>query len=519
MPDVRGPGARRRDLRPVIAGLLVGFSYIPGPFLPLNLAGFLPLLAWLDEHPDARAWKRLRAGFAFGLTVHLVAMHWQYSMLQSSWLAALLYVGMSAGLGARIALCVTLAGWLRRRTSLGWGLLLPVVWLPFEWAQSWGDLRFTGEHLAHTVAGYPFLIQFAELVGPYGVGAALLAANGLIYDAWSRLRQPAGRRALAALLVGGSLILLYDAWAWRRPLAELGPLRIALIQPNVPLDQKHVESRSADQQRTLAEMTREAARERPDLVIWPESARPQALYHQLDRPETFAMPEVQALAREIGAAMLVGVEYARIRGESDRDWFNAAVAVDAAGRMLDSWGAKVYLVPFVEEVPFAALFGPLVEGRGGAWRWVSGGFERGPRSALIDVGGARVGVLVCYEEFFADLSRDLRNAGAEFQVVITNDAWFGRSLFQTYMANALRLRAIENRTWFVRVANTGISGFVDPQGRYHRWTALFEPAVEVLDVVRTGGRTVYSRTGDLVAWLAVAGLGAAIFVARGSRVS
>ena len=64
-----------------------------------------------------------------------------YSMLAQSWLAALLYLGISLLLGLRISLSVVLAGWLRRRTGLSWGLLLPIVWLPLEWAQTWDRRR------------------------------------------------------------------------------------------------------------------------------------------------------------------------------------------------------------------------------------------------------------------------------------------------------------------------------------------------------------------------------------------
>jgi apolipoprotein N-acyltransferase len=122
---------------------------------------------------------------------------------------------------------------------------------------------------------------------------------------------------------------------------------------------------------------------------------------------------------------------------------------------------------------------------------------------VIEVAGARVGVLVCYEELFPELPRRLRNAGAEFQVLITNDAWWGRTAFQHYLVDALRLRAIESRTDIVRVANTGISGFVDSRGRYRQMTPLFEEAVEVADVARTTGRTVHDRTGDLIVGLSL----------------
>jgi apolipoprotein N-acyltransferase len=97
------------------------------------------------------------------------------------------------------------------------------------------------------------------------------------------------------------------------------------------------------------------------------------------------------------------------------------------------------------------------------------------------------------------------------QAVITDDAWFGTTFFQAYQANTVRLRAIENRSAFVWVANTGISMFVDPLGRDAQRTGLFEEAVRVQDVPLTEGRTVYDRIGDVPAWAAILTFAAAAF--------
>jgi len=491
---------------PALAGALVGLSYLPGPLLPLNLAGFLPLLYWLECGAAASPYARLRAGLVFGLTMHLTALHFMYSMLDQSWLAVLLYVGMAAALAVRISLSVALMGWLRRRTGLSWALLLPLCWLPFEWVQTWGDLRLTGEHLSHTVAGHPFVVQFADLAGPYGVGAFLLVTNGLVFEITRFRGQAAGRRAAVALASLVVAVVAYDAWAWTRPEPSERTLRVALIQPNVPLAVKRGANTESAQWATLVKLSREAAALGAALIVWPESSRPTPLIHDLDRPQTRSAAEVQALADRLDVALLFGVEYARFGGGAEHRYYNAVFAADAEGRLLEDWGAKVYLVPFVEATPFRSLLGPLVSGRRGEWHWLAGGFTPGPRNAVLEIAGAKVGTLVCYEQLFPDLARGLRNAGAELQVVITNDAWFGRSLFQPYQANAARLRAIENRTSVVRVANTGISGFIDTRGRYHHRTELFEQAVEVWDVPLTSRPTVYSRTGDVVAWLAIAGL-------------
>lgn len=490
---------------PALSGSLLGLAYY-APLLVPNLLALVPLLYWLDEHPDRGAYGRLRAGLLLGLLTHLITLHFMIAMVEFSWLAILLYLGTALALAARMALIVALLGWLRRRTGLSWGLLLPLGWVPFEWLQTFGDLRFTGDQLAHTLSGYPFLVQFADLVGPYGVGAFMLCVNALVYE--SLLRRDRQRRGRAALGLTVLLVLVlgYDLQAWTRDELSGPELRVALVQPNIPQSVKLDPQTHALQWAALEQLTHEAAAQQPDLIVWPETARPAPLYHWLDRPETYAIADVQRLARQLGTPILTGVEYARVNSGEDYELYNAAMLVDGEGQLSASWSAKVFLVPFVEALPFRPLFGRFLEGRGGEWRWITGGFSPGPRDAPIAIDGARAGVLVCYEQLFGDLARGLRNAGADLQIVITNDAWFGRTIFQRFQADALRLRAIENRSAFLRVANTGISGLVDSRGRLQQATPLFERAVRVFDIPLAGKRTVFDRVGNVVAWLACVGL-------------
>jgi apolipoprotein N-acyltransferase len=224
------------------------------------------------------------------------------------------------------------------------------------------------------------------------------------------------------------------------------------------------------------------------------------------------MPEVQVLAKETGDTIVAGAEYVVLRDHDGYDAYNAAFVVHPDGRFDPTWTAKVYLVPFVEAVPFKVLLGPLLSGRGGWARWLGGGFLPGRKETLLPVAGTKLGISVCYEELYFDLQRGLRNAGARVQAVITNDAWFGTTFFQAYQANTVRLRAIENRSSFVRVANTGISMFVDPRGRDAERTELLVEEVRVNDVPLTDGRTVYDRIGDVPAWAAIATFAAAAYV-------
>jgi apolipoprotein N-acyltransferase len=505
---VRNPGrleiwAAHPWALPAVAGALYFVAHY-GRLLAPNFVAFVPMLVWLDARRDAPPLATARGAVVFGVVAYGLGLHWIYAMLSISWLAVFMYLGLLVLFTCTSAAAFLLAAQARARLGWSWGVLLPVAWINFEWLRTWGDLRMTADHAAHGLAAFPFLVQFADLTGPYGVGAWILASNGLIWEA-SRRGPGARRRAAATVLAGLAVaVLAYDAWAWTHPPPVSKSVRVGVIQPNIPLLVKWDPGKDEAQERRLAELTREAVRRGAELVIWPESARPKSVRHWLSRPETLAMPEVQALAAETGADILAGVEYWRIREPGERNYYNAALVARRDGTVAPEWTAKVYLVPFTEGVPFRAFLGPLLDGLGGELHWLSGGFAPGEAPVPLPAAGLRVGVLVCYEELYFDLSRALRRQGADVQVVITNDAWFGRTVFQELLADVARMRAIETRSAFVRAANTGISGFIDPSGRFHRRTELFEEAVEVLDVPVTAGRTVYVRVGDLVAWVAVA---------------
>jgi apolipoprotein N-acyltransferase len=102
------------------------------------------------------------------------------------------------------------------------------------------------------------------------------------------------------------------------------------------------------------------------------------------------------------------------------------------------------------------------------------------------------------------LIRDSVRRGSELLTTITNDAWYGRSSAAYQHWDQAAMRAIENGRYLARAANTGISGFVDPYGRVLDRSELFEQKTLIQDLRFLTGRTMYSRIGDLVAWLSLA---------------
>jgi apolipoprotein N-acyltransferase len=115
------------------------------------------------------------------------------------------------------------------------------------------------------------------------------------------------------------------------------------------------------------------------------------------------------------------------------------------------------------------------------------------------VGPARLSVSICYEAIFPELVREFTARGAELLVNVTNDAWYGTTSAPYQHLAMAAFRAVENRRYLVRAANTGITAVVDPRGRVLEPTRLFDTTVLVREVPLVAESTFYSSHGDVFA--------------------
>jgi apolipoprotein N-acyltransferase len=144
-----------------------------------------------------------------------------------------------------------------------------------------------------------------------------------------------------------------------------------------------------------------------------------------------------------------------------------------------------------------------------------GDFGRGTEATVMETAGNRAGVSICYELIFPDLIRQAVKNGANFLVNITNDAWFGKSAASYQHMSMGALRAVENRVPLVRAANTGISGTIEATGKIKDETKLFVDDFRITQIVpATGGKTFYTRYGDVFSWLCLFATGLIAFTAN-----
>ena len=532
----------------VASGLLLGLAHPPFQLLVPSFVALVPYLVWvlrLPAGPDGRS-RALRGGFYLGLLYFSLVFYWLVAaLIYYTPLAVPAFVFPVLVMSGFLALATLGVQQAVHRLGAPLWVAAPVFWTAAEWTRAHlGPVSFPWMELGATLGGHPRLVGAADLVGTRGMSFWLVSVSALLAMAWVRWRDegggkpaeegvgpgergPAGdpRAPLAALLVALLLPVGYSLYRWHT--VELEPAaEVAVVQPDIPEDLKLRSSRAADSARRASEslLSRpEIARSDPDLVILPETVFPLFIDPVPSAGHT-GQPAIRRwaarTARRLDAALLYGGIGSEDPGEGEFAYYNSAFLVDSTGRRIARYD-KRNLVPVVERVPFVNPdWFRMVNYFGG----YGVGESRGPMTA----GGTSFGVLVCYESIFADRSRRYRRDGADFVVNMTNDAWFGRhepwwsrtSALWQHPAH-LTMRAVENRMGVARSANTGISGLVDPLGRFHPRTELFRPAAFTGTVYTSDEVTLFTQWGDWVgtgsALLALLGAGAVGWARRGER--
>ena len=391
-------------------------------------------------------------------------------------------------------------------------LLAPSIWVTTELGRQYIWDGFPWTLLGYSQVTALPIVQIASVVGVYGVSGLLAAAATALAFLLLERSAHAWKTAAVVAVVIAAIAVWGEARLRSSTLLSHGvPVRVAALQGNVPQDEKwNPANRGAITERYLA-MTRQALAQGATFIMWPESATPLPFEQDI-----IAASEIRRLAVESKATLLIGSDQvepikAAAPGEKgDVRSYNAAFLVKPDGTV----GAvyrKMHLVPFGEYVPLQSVLffaGPII----GAVAEFSS-FTPGTFPVLLPVDGHVASTAICYEVIYPDLIRRFVRDGSELLTTITNDAWYGTSSAAYQHWDQASMRAIEEGRYLARAANTGISGFVDPYGRVLAKTPLFQEAVVVRDVRFITDRTIYSRIGDLVAWLSLVVTIAALLVA------
>ena len=370
------------------------------------------------------------------------------------------------------------------RTGYRWFVLSgSLQWVGFEMIRRFIPLVRTHGYIGHALHTQPWLIQPVSIFGVYGLSLLVVFVNyalaqgamALLDRQWRWEGTPAvGVRLVRSWLAGVGIALA--VWiALSLAILSTAPtdpptIRAAAVQHGF-IDPAHIDRDTPQEVRLagLAEQTRAAAAQGAQLVVWPE------LGVGFD-PQVEYTDELRALAAETNTHIVIGYGY-----WNDVESRNAAVMLTPGGRFLDVYG-KTHVPPGEATDPAAGAYPTY--------------------NTLL----GRLATIICHDANFTDSSRIVAGKGAQLLAIPTFETYIPG--FEKVFYVQTLFRAVENRIPTVKADTAYSSAIVDAYGRIlARRSGAPDGAAFALvaDVPLGNPNTLYTRFGDWVGWVALAG--------------
>lgn len=494
----------------LLSGLLLFAAWPVSPFTFLIFFAWLPLL-WMET--------KIKSRRQYFLLVYLAMFIWNVSTTWWIWNASE-PGAVAAFLANSFLMCLPWIGYRsvkhRFGDKIGYISLL-VFWMSFEyihlhdWGLSWPWLT-----LGNVFATRTEWIQWYEFTGSSGGTLWVLLMNIFLFIHLKKnfgAGQNRSYRFLILTLALFAIPVLISRFVIQPISIQRSEKNMVLVQPNIDPYEKISAGSFQSQLEKLIRVSETQVDSNTSLLVWPETAlySENRINEEGMKNNFFLVPLWDFLKAHPHLSLFTGVESYRqfdhatpytARFDSFYyESYNGSV-------LLDSGGAKAFyhksmLVPGVETLPwFLKFMSSWFEKFGGT---TAGYARQAERTVLIEKNGFKIAPAICYESIYGEYLSQYVQKGANLICVITNDGWWKNTPGHKQHMNYARLRAIETRTWVARSANTGISCFIDPNGRVINARPYDTEAAIKLNVAPGERKTFFVKNGDLLSKLALAG--------------
>ena len=385
--------------------------------------------------------------------------------------------------------------------------LVPALWTFIDYLKTVGFLAFPWGILSYTQYRNIYFIQSASIFGVWGIDFLVIYFNFFVASAFINYiegKKSGKKNGKKAILINGIVLFALILSSYSFGLVKVREekysddssrsVRLSLVQANFnPWDPGVMKSL-----RKEIELTRKTLDKNPDLVIWSESSVHFPFDFFLKLKNRYAII-IDEFAKSLNRGFVfgsLGFEGEIVKGRFKGKFYNTAYfySPDRGYQVY----RKIHLVPFGEWFPYKKIFpfvARILEKAG------AGDFTPGNEYKVFKYGDLNFNVLICFEDVFGDLARRFVLNGSRMLINVTNDAWSGSRIAEKQHFVISILRTVENRVPLVRVANGGVTGWVDPYGRVKSTLPLFKKATLVCDVPYKKSvekLTFYTRHGDFL---------------------
>ncbi len=505
----------------LILGSISASIFAPLYFFPLAILTFSGLFL-LSNHCRNNK-ESFWIGWCFGFGQFVFGLYWISISLfvdieRFFWLLPFALFLIPAVLAIYIGLTLLLVNFIAKKfTIASWKkiLLLAVIWVFFEYLRS---ILFTG--FPWNLVGYSFLFseslsQSASAVGIYGLSliAITFYCSGALF---LELRNPKifGQEifkkkikfsldknsqpflGFVAVIIG--LVWIVGFYRFNNYQPQLYPnATFRLVQPAVKQEDKWSPDYRYNAFLENIRLSHKAGFENVNYVVWSESAVP----YIINPLTSYGLLGDIATAAPKDGFVIAGALRAKFK-DNNRDLsniWNTIFVINNKAQAVDYYD-KNHLVPFGEYIPFANQFPFISKITDGAVNFSSGD---GFKTLKLNSKTPSFSPLVCYEAIFPDNIIDKANP-PKFLLNLTNDAWFGSSSGPYQHFDMVKMRSIEYGMPTIRVANSGISGLINPVGKVIAAIPLNQKGVLDVMLMENLPQTIYMKFGNkIVFWLSL----------------
>lgn len=514
-----------------LTGILLWLGWPTYGFSGLLFVAFVPLL--LVEHRLRNSAVTLKGWRVLGLS-YLSFVIWNFAT--TSWLYFATSFGMwfavlvNSLLMALVVLCYHLFA--RKATSSASLLFLICLWMGFEYLHLHWDFSWPWLNLGNGFSENTNWIQWYAYTGTFGGTLWIWLVNILIFEValwFLRFRQSetnmrpdlkmiAHRSIIPVVVIIAPIIVsVIIKVSASESLPESESTKVVLVQPNIDPYLEKYNSGNDAVVALIKALATPALDNKTDFLITPETVLAEPIYLNNVQYDN----SIQTLRgflsnydnlHYLGGAVIIDVfnDPNKIRAQTNQTDDPAVFYNDYNSAMFFNTNRKVALyhksklVVGVENFPYKGVLQPLLGDAmidlGGT---VSTKTTQNKRDVFTNDKGISVAPIICYESVYGSYVSDYVTNGAQFLAIITNDAWWNNSQGHKQHLSLARLRAIENRKWIARSANTGISAFINPSGQIVQSLGYGKQGILKGNVYPNNTVTFYARQGDFLARIAI----------------
>ncbi|MDR5589725.1 apolipoprotein N-acyltransferase [Christiangramia sp. SM2212] len=498
-----------------LSGLLLGISWPTYGFPIFIFFAFIPLLlAEFRIRNYSKSWMKLKV---FG---HAYLSFFIWNLITTYWVSySTLFGGVFAVLANSLLMSIVFLLYhiVAKRTGFSAAsAFLVSIWMVFEKIHLNWDFSWPWLNLGNVFSEYISWVQWYEFTGTFGGTLWIWLANIAFFKGILQYLQFKEKGIIYRTILKTSLLIILPIglslglyYTYEEPEKNL---EVLILQPNInPYTEKY-NTNDTKIGKLLLGLSREAISDSTDLIIAPET-----VFADGTRLSNFENSEAVYFSRQISrlkpeVSFLGGVSMFERFNDPDKvrkqtnqigpmDWYDDYNSAFLANSRSDSTQLyhKSKLVVGVENFPYQNILKPILG------------------DVMIDLGGTvamkttqedrevfnlkdsvNTAPIICYESVYGDYVTGYIENGANFLSIITNDAWWGDTQGHKQHLSYAKLRAVENRRYVARSANTGISAIINARGDIVKELRYNERGVISGKIGINTEKTFYVRYGDFL---------------------